>query len=108
LWPGKWPDRRRSSNGKPRFFAFDSFAGVPGGEADRQPAYDALRLRESRFGANIAAESADTARVVTLLGIYDQSLVPADRYRLRRAALIMIDCNLYECKRSCARTEART
>jgi hypothetical protein len=38
------------------------------------------------------------ARVVTVPGLYDQSLVPAvkERHQLRRAALIMIDCNLYE------------
>ena len=85
---------------KPRFFAFDSFAGVPDGEADRQADYGAgaYACSESQFRANIAAKSVDMVRVVIVPGMYDQSLVPAvkELHQLRRAALIMIDCNLYE------------
>jgi O-methyltransferase len=85
---------------KPRFFAFDSFAGVPDGEADRQADYGvgAYACSESQFRANIAAKSVDMERVVTVPGVYDQSLVPAVKqlHQLRRAALIMIDCNLHE------------
>ena len=56
---------------KPHFFAFDSFAGVPDGEADRQADYGsgAYACSESQFRANIAAESVDMARVVTVPGM---------------------------------------
>jgi O-methyltransferase len=85
---------------KPRFFAFDSFAGLPDGEADRHADYGAgaYACSQSQFHANIAAKGVDMARVVTVPGMYDQSLVPAvkERHQLRRAALIMIDCDLYE------------
>ena len=85
---------------KPRFFAFDSFAGLPDGEVDRHADYGAgaYACSQSQFHANIAAKGVDMARVVTVPGMYDQSLVPAvkERHQLRRAALIMIDCDLYE------------
>jgi hypothetical protein len=85
---------------KPRFFAFDSFAGLPDGEADRQADYGVgtYACLESQFRANIAAKGVDLTRVVTVPGMYDQSLVPAvkERHQLRRAALINIDCSLYK------------
>jgi hypothetical protein len=53
---------------KPRFFAFDSFAGLPDGEADRHADYGAgaYACSQSQFHANIAAKGVDMARVVTV------------------------------------------
>jgi hypothetical protein len=85
---------------QPRFFAFDSFEGLPDGDATRQVDYEpgAYACSESQFRANIAADGTDLNRVITVRGMYDQSLVPAvkSQHQLRRAAMIMIDCDLYE------------
>jgi hypothetical protein len=85
---------------KPRYFAFDSFAGLPPGEAERQTDYapGAYACSEERFRANIGANGVDLARVITVPGMYDVSLTQQakQRHQLRRAALILIDCDLYE------------
>lgn len=85
---------------KPRYFAFDSFAGLPDGEAARQADYapGAYACSEPQFRANVAADGVDMARVITVPGMYDQSLVPAlkARHGLSRAAMVFIDCDLYE------------
>ena len=85
---------------KPRFFAFDSFAGLPGGEAARQADYEpgAYACSEPQFRANVAADGVDLARVITVPGMYDESLVPELKARLglTQAAMVFIDCDLYE------------
>lgn len=85
---------------EPRYFAFDSFAGLPAGEAARQADYTpgAYACSEPQFRANLRANGVDLTRVVTVPGMYDESLVPSvkERYELHRAALIFIDCDLYE------------
>jgi hypothetical protein len=84
----------------PRFFAFDSFEGLPGGTAERQTDYFAgsYGCSEKDFKANIAADGVDLRRVVTVPGFYDRTLTPETKrqHRLTRAALVMIDCDLYE------------
>ncbi|MFN0186062.1 MAG: TylF/MycF/NovP-related O-methyltransferase [Aquabacterium sp.] len=84
----------------PRFVAFDSFAGLPDGEAARQADYHpgAYACSEPQFRANIAADGVDLSRVITVAGMYDQSLTAEvkARYGLRQAAMVMIDCDLYE------------
>jgi hypothetical protein len=85
---------------KPRYFAFDSFAGLPGGDVTRDADYvvGAFACSEPQFRANVASYGVDMSRVVTVAGMYDQSLVPAAKARhgLRRAAMVFIDCDLYE------------
>lgn len=84
----------------PRYFAFDSFAGLPDGEAARQADYTpgAYACSEAQFKANVKADGVDLSRVITVPGMYDASLVPEvkARHALRQAALVMIDCDLYE------------
>lgn len=85
---------------RPRYFAFDSFEGLPEGEATRQIDYyaGAYACSEAQFRRNIARDGTDLSRVVTVPGLYDRSLTPEvkARHQLRRAAMIMIDCDLYE------------
>jgi O-methyltransferase len=85
---------------RPRYFAFDSFSGLPDGEAARQADYDpgAYACPEPQFLKNVAANGVDLKRVVTVPGMYDQSLVPELKARigLSRAAFVFIDCDLYE------------
>jgi hypothetical protein len=85
---------------RPRFFAFDSFSGLPGGEAERHADYSegAYSCTEDQFLRNISNAGVDLDDVVTLPGFYDQSLSPESRARLglTRASLVMIDCDLYE------------
>lgn len=84
----------------PRYFAFDSFAGLPGGDAVRQADYHAgaYACSEDRFKANVVAGGVDMSRLVTVPGLYDSSLTAEvkSRHALRRAAMVMIDCDLYE------------
>jgi O-methyltransferase len=85
---------------KPRYFAFDSFAGLPPGEAARQTDYvpGAFACSEDEFRANVKADGVDMVRVVTVPGMYDTSLVPSvkSNHQLKQAAMVFIDCDLYE------------
>lgn len=85
---------------KPRYFAFDSFEGLPPGDAARQVDYvpGAFACSEQQFRANVAADGVDMQRVITVKGMYDQSLVHEvkTRHRLKQAAMVFIDCDLYE------------
>ena len=87
-------------NYPPRFFAFDSFRGLPTGAAERQVDYfpGAYGCSEQEFAANIAHEGLDLSRVVTVPGFYDRTLNAETKRKhgLRKAALVMIDCDLYE------------
>jgi O-methyltransferase len=84
----------------PRYFAFDSFEGLPDGDAARQADYapGAYACSEAQFRANVAADGVDLSRVVSVPGMYDRSLVPELKAKLglTRAAMVMIDCDLYE------------
>jgi O-methyltransferase len=84
----------------PRFFAFDSFEGLPAGSVERQVDYTpgSYSCSERDFRANVAARGVDLADVVTVPGYFDQSLNAATKQRhgLERAAVVMIDCDLYE------------
>jgi O-methyltransferase len=90
----------RWSARKPRYFAFDSFAGLPAGQAVRQADYEpgAYACSEAQFRANVAAGGVDMERIQTIPGMYDTSLVPEvkARHGLSQAAMVFIDCDLYE------------
>ncbi|MDX2034333.1 MAG: TylF/MycF/NovP-related O-methyltransferase [Blastocatellia bacterium] len=94
------PEYRQWLAAEPRFFAFDSFEGLPDGPAERQVDYfpGSYQCSEAQFKANLARDGVDMRRVVTVPGFYDKSLTPETRQRLglRRAAVAMIDCDLYE------------
>lgn len=85
---------------RPRYFAFDSFAGLPPGKAERQSDYaaGAYACSQTDFVSNVRAGGVDMSRVITVPGMYDQSLnaVAKATHGLRRAAVVMIDCDLYE------------
>lgn len=85
---------------QPRLFAFDSFAGLPGGDAERQSDYweGAYACSEEEFRRNVREGGVDMGRVITVPGMYDTSLTAEvkARHGLRQAAMVMIDCDLYE------------
>ena len=86
---------------EPRFFAFDSFEGLPEtakGDLHENWAKGSYACTEKQFRANIAEEGVDMSRVITVPGFYDKSLTPEAKSRLglSRAAIVNIDCDLYE------------
>jgi hypothetical protein len=88
-------------NWKPRFFAFDSFEGLPAsadGDLHENWAKGSYACAEDQFKANIAEDGVDLSRVVTVPGFYDKSLTPElkAKLNLRRAAIVNIDCDLFE------------
>jgi O-methyltransferase len=84
----------------PRFFAFDSFEGLPGGPAARMADYlpGAFQCTEEIFKSNIADLGVDLNSAVVVPGFYDRTLNgdTKTRHELRKAAVVMIDCDLYE------------
>jgi hypothetical protein len=84
-----------------RFFAFDSFEGLPATEGQQMHeewVAGSYQCSEDGFRANIAADGVDLKEVVTVRGFYDKSLTAETktRHNLRRAAVVHIDCDLYE------------
>jgi hypothetical protein len=94
------PEYQAWARNPPRFIAFDSFEGLPPGDAPRHVDYDpgAYGCSEPEFRANIAKAGVDLSRVITVPGFYDRSLTAEARARhgLKKAAIVMIDCDLYE------------
>jgi hypothetical protein len=85
---------------RPKFVAFDSFAGLPGGDTDRHEDYGegAYSCSEAEFLRNIKNRGVNLNDVLTLPGFYNETLTPEAKQRLniRRASLVLIDCDLYE------------
>jgi O-methyltransferase len=96
----KTPEFKAWLAAEPRYIAFDSFEGLPPGEAARQADYEpgAYACSEAEFRANVERAGVDMKRVITVPGMYDKSLTPAakTRHQVRRAAMVFIDCDLYE------------
>jgi hypothetical protein len=94
------PEYRRWAEVRPRFFAFDSFQGLPAGPAERHVDYHpgGYYCTLEDFKARAIANGIDWSDVVTVKGFYDQTLTPElkEKYQLRKAAVVMIDCDLYE------------
>jgi O-methyltransferase len=84
----------------PRFFAFDSFSGLPEGPGARHADYapGAYACSQESFTRNIAGLGVDLKDVVIVPGFYDKTLSrqTKQQHGLRRAAMVMIDCDLYE------------
>ncbi|MBC7812729.1 MAG: class I SAM-dependent methyltransferase [Burkholderiales bacterium] len=87
-----------------RFFAFDSFEGLPqiGGE-DRR--FAQLRFRAGEFDAprtefesNLQRSGVDLARVTVVPGWYSEVLTPElpARIGLKQVSIAYVDCDLYE------------
>ncbi len=88
-------------NWTPRFFAFDSFAGLPAGQgaqAQEEWAEGSYECSHDQFKQIIADDGVDLKDVVIVPGFYDVSLTQSlkEQHRLRRAAVVHIDCDLYE------------
>jgi hypothetical protein len=86
---------------KTRFFAFDSFEGLP--EPDqREIAEEWVKgeyaCSEKQFKRNLASDGVDLNYVITVPGFYDKTLnrVTKKRLGLERAAIVHVDCDLYE------------
>lgn len=86
-----------------RFIAFDSFAGLPDGARDYSIPSNVLHAGQfaspvDEFRENVAAKGVDLARVRTVKGWFNESLTKELKksLRLERAAVVMVDCDLYE------------
>ena len=81
-----------------RFFAFDSFQGLP--ETSESPEFKKGQYysTEKSFKENIAVQGVDLSRTVTVPGWFNDTLnaETKDRISLKKAAVVFIDCDLYE------------
>lgn len=79
-----------------RYFAFDSFQGLPEGEGKRFAAGE-FACSEEYFMRIIARAGVPMDKVVKVKGWYRDSLTDdvKKKYALERAAVIHIDCDLY-------------
>ena len=79
-----------------RLFAFDSFAGLPHGEAGVFAEGD-YHCPEPLFRKIISKAGVDMNRVSTINGFYEETLCSAIKSKLglSKAALVQIDCDLY-------------
>lgn len=84
-----------------RFLAFDSFEGLPE-PSGRQIAEEWVKgeysCSERQFRRNLQDAGVDLSRVTTVPGFYDKTLNADTKKRLglSRAAIVHIDCDLYE------------
>jgi hypothetical protein len=89
-----------------RFFAFDSFEGLPAPmEIDQQTenfTKGKYVCAEDVFRANLKASDVDLGRVVTVPGFFDQTCnaETARRHNLRKACVVHIDCDYYDSTRA--------
>jgi hypothetical protein len=84
-----------------RFFAFDSFQGLPeptGDDADGEFWGGQFQCSATDFSANLRAKGVDESRVVVVPGWFKETLSPrtAEQHGLRIASIAFIDCDLYE------------
>jgi len=83
-----------------RFWAFDSFQGLPaprGIDGDGEAREGLFACDQATFMQNLRAASVDLNRVVTVPGWFEETLTPTlkrDR-DLTRASIVYIDCDLY-------------
>lgn len=94
------PEYNHWKSQRPRFFAFDSFEGLP--KSDKEiPMVDyqagSYACSQDQFSANLKARNVDLNDVIIVKGFYEESCNTStkDQYKLRKAALVMIDCDLY-------------
>lgn len=88
--------------GKRRFFAFDSFEGLPMVDQSGLPpnwrGAAPMSCAQGQFITNIGAAGVDLNHVAIVPGFYDRSLTAEVRveHKLTEAALINVDCDLFE------------
>jgi len=85
-----------------RFFAFDSFSGLPETSDEGIPIHwkgkNAMSSPKDLFERNLRSKKVDIKDVVINQGYYDVSLTSqfVETNSLKKAAIIHIDCDLYE------------
>lgn len=85
-----------------RFFAFDSFEGLPAPTEDElkfDHFYEGdYKCSESNFLKNLNEHKVDLNRVVTVPGFFNKSLTPSlkTKYNIKKASVVWVDCDLYE------------
>jgi hypothetical protein len=85
-----------------RFFAFDSFEGLPATEQAAIPVHwrgeAAMACDEATFRRNIVDAGVDPSVVATIPGFFSDSLTPATAQAigLEAAAIVHVDCDLEE------------
>jgi len=84
------------------FYAFDSFAGLPENQEKDASGHQMYKggtfnCSESEFLKNVRRTGADTQRVITVPGWFEESLQPDNQKlaNLRKAAVVWVDCDLY-------------
>ena len=94
------PEYEQWKQWRPRFFAFDSFEGLP--EVSSEPHEDwargAFYCSKEQFRATLIRDGVDLRDIVIVPGFYDRTLnrETKERYGMRKVAVAMIDCDLYE------------
>lgn len=84
-----------------RFFAFDSFQGLPeiqGPDAEgRDFTAGKYRYTESDFRENLVNAGVDLDKVVTVPGWFEQTCSEAtvEKYAMKKASIVHVDCDLY-------------
>jgi O-methyltransferase len=86
---------------KPRFFAFDSFEGLPEPEQTEIPeewVKGGYACSEDQFRRNLASDGVNLKDLTTVKGFYDKTLNAETKKRLKleHAAIVHVDCDLYE------------
>ncbi len=89
-----------------RFFAFDSFQGLPAIEGIDNQGRDFVEgtwsFEESEFKKKISKSGLPPEKVVTVPGWFEETCVETtiQKYEMRKAAIIHIDCDLYSSTKS--------
>ena len=116
VWKGKtfrWAHlmKRRYGLGEMKLWAFDSFAGLPevGNVADNIWRQGQFACSLPEFQAIVAAAGIRRDEYETVQGFYSDSLDDKAhaRFGQRQAAVVYIDCDLYESTRDALRFVAR-
>ncbi len=89
-----------------RFFAFDSFQGLPAVEGIDNQGRDFVEgtwsFEESEFKKKISKSGLPLEKVVAVPGWFEETCVETtiQKYEMRKAAIIHIDCDLYSSTKS--------
>jgi O-methyltransferase len=85
-----------------RFFAFDSFQGLPELSATEGRSQEFVKglfaSGLANFERNLKANSIDTSKLVVVPGWFQETCTPETRekYQMKAASIVHIDCDLYE------------
>jgi O-methyltransferase len=98
-------DKEIYQEAKPRFFAFDSFEGLPEAqEVDDNPYLpkhwkkSSFSMSQKQFEKTLHRKGISGDDVIIVKGWYNDTLTDDTKkqYNLRRASVVHIDCNYYE------------